>query len=164
MSYESFNPNDLLIQAFSTKPEGNFGPHRTPAGIRVIHLPTGTVVTCEADRSQHRNRHLALTQLWDLVQGKPSYKELAAQVEVLRTQITKAREYLSHVDVNSAGVMLDLAMESTPTAFLPTVQAEAFVRGAVWESSRTKGGIVTIEDVREVARSLYNRIRQGGDV
>lgn len=87
MSYENFDPNDLSIQAYSTKPEGNFGPHRIPHGIRAIHLPTGTVVTCEADRGQHRNRHLALTQLWEQVQGKPTYQELAAKVDALQKEI-----------------------------------------------------------------------------
>lgn len=50
---------------------------------------------------------------------------LAAQVEVLRTQITNAREYLSHVDVNSASVMLDVALEAKPAACLAEVRAEA---------------------------------------
>lgn len=81
MSYENFDPNDLLIQAFSIKPEANFGPHRIPHGIRAVHLPTGTVVTCDTDRSQHRNRHLALTELWEQVHGKPTYQELAAQLK-----------------------------------------------------------------------------------
>jgi hypothetical protein len=90
MSYEDFDPKDLLIQSYSTKPEGNFGPHRIPTGIRVIHLPTGTVVSCNEDRSQHKNRHAALTQLWEQVQGKPSYSELVAHVDMLREAITAA--------------------------------------------------------------------------
>ena len=91
MSYEDFDPNDLLIQSYSTKPEGNFGPHRIPTGIRVIHLPTGTIVSCNEDRSQHKNRHTALTQLWAQVQGKPSYAELLSKFEVLRKALFEIR-------------------------------------------------------------------------
>ena len=82
MSYENFDPKDLLIQSFETNPSGFV--HRIPHGIRAVHLPTGTVVVCDADRSQHRNRHLALTHLWDMVQGKQTYQELLAQVEALK--------------------------------------------------------------------------------
>lgn len=120
MSYENFDPNDLLIQSYSTKPESNFGTHRIPNGIRAIHLPTGTVVTCTEDRSQHRNRHLALTQLWDQVQGKPSYAELAAQVEVLRDAICK-------YPVTMIPEVYEALFPKTPTACLAQVRAEAVI-------------------------------------
>jgi hypothetical protein len=90
MDYEQFNPDDLLITAYPESYQG-FGPHRIPNGIRVIHLPTGTVVSCNEDRSQHKNRHTALTRLWEQVQGKPSYAELAEQVELLRTELEKRK-------------------------------------------------------------------------
>lgn len=56
VSYEDFDPNDLLIQSYSTTPASNFGPHRIPNGMRVVHLPTGTVVACDEDRSQHKKQ------------------------------------------------------------------------------------------------------------
>lgn len=96
MSYENFDPNDLLIQTYSTKPEGNFGPHRIPHGIRAIHLPTGTVVTCDAERSQHKNRHDALMQLWDQVQGKPTYQDLTDEVEALKDWRRLAMQFDGH--------------------------------------------------------------------
>lgn len=84
--YEDFNPEDLAILTYTTKPTGDFGPHRVPQGIKVIHIPTGTVVCCEEDRSQHRNRHKALEQLWLKVKGKPSYQELQEDLKFFLEQ------------------------------------------------------------------------------
>jgi hypothetical protein len=126
MDYEQFNPGDLLITAYSAKPEGNFGPHRIPHGIRAIHLPTGTVASCDENRSQHKNRHTALTQLWEQVQGKPSYAELAAQVEVLKDAANIAWcKWRSSTDVFGGMKELIAAVESTPAACLAQVRAEA---------------------------------------
>ena len=82
MSYE-FKPEDIAVTAW---PPGNESAliHRPIHGIRVVHLPTGTVVTCETERSQHRNREIALQMLADQVEGKPTYAELVAQVESVR--------------------------------------------------------------------------------
>lgn len=107
--------------------------------------------------------------------SKPTYEELAAQVEALK-QIAYLADgaRVEAADGNGGEekrwlhklycAVGEYDCTATPAACLASVQAEAFVRGAVWESNRTKSGVVTIEDVREVARSLYSRIRQGGDV
>lgn len=87
MSYENFKPEDLFISSYDAH-GGGWSP-RVPAGIVVVHLPTGTVVKCHEHRSQHRNRHDALTALWDAVQGKQSYSVLAGQVK----ELMKALEY-----------------------------------------------------------------------
>ena len=81
MSYE-FEPEDISITAWPPGSSSWF-IHRVVHGIRVVHLPTGTVVTCDSERSQHRNRELALQQLWDEVKDKPTYAELAAKVALL---------------------------------------------------------------------------------
>ncbi len=97
--------------------------------------------------------------------GKGDANALAAQIEVLKASAQQLSFEIAHdpsePEFKSFGRLQDV-MAATPATCLAPVQAEAFVRGAVWEASRTKGGVVTIEDVREVARSLYNRIRQGG--
>lgn len=89
---------------------------------------------------------------------------LAAQVEVLRTQITKAREYLSHVDVNSAGVMLDVALESTPAACLAEVRAEAGRAG--YAECALDFGLCSTDEQRvnivKQADAYAESIRQGG--
>lgn len=81
---KKFDPKDLIIQSYSSTYRNDFGSHRIPNGIRVIHLPTGTVIYCDEHRSQYKNRHTALTQLQEQVQGKPSYTELLVQVNALK--------------------------------------------------------------------------------
>lgn len=127
MSYENFDPNDLLIQSYSTKPSGFV--HRIPHGIRAIHLPTGTVVTCDADRSQHKNRHDALTQLWELVHGKPTYQELAAQVEAFK----KIREDWKGLAINDAKTLIAFieAADKAPQQHLAEIRAEVGRAGFV---------------------------------
>ncbi len=161
MSYENFDPNDLLIQSFPTQPSGFV--HRIPNGIRAIHLPTGTVVTCDTDRSQHRNRHLALTHLWDMVQGKPSYQELAAQVEALRGiayLADGARVESSEGNFGEEKKWLDKLYQAageydctkTPQQHLRDVRAEAAIKGwwACWEwvdsDDRDKPTLITAAD------------------
>ena len=119
-SYENFNPEDLVVLSYTTKPNGGF-VHRIPQGIRAIHLPTGTVVTCETERSQHRNRHLALTELWQKVQGMPSYAELSAQVEVLRVAALNAISFMSG---GQAKAKLRDAYDATPAQCLAARDAE----------------------------------------
>lgn len=93
--------------------------------------------------------------------SKPTYEELVAQVEVLRTQITKAREYLSHVDVNSAGAMLDVALESTPAACLAAVRAGGVI-GAVDEHKNNVMTFDFTDAIRVTDLIKYaNRIQQG---
>lgn len=51
-------PEDLLIEAYNPRPGGQQAGVRT--GVKVTHLPTGLVAISEADRSQHRNKDIAL--------------------------------------------------------------------------------------------------------
>ena len=89
----------------------------------IADMPAGGMQTGKQHiKLQYSDAQRAIAEIDGLTAERDA---LAAQVEVLRTQITKAREYLSHVDVNSAGVMLDVALESTPAACLAEVRADA---------------------------------------
>ena len=109
-----------------------------------------------------------LTELGFLIQKAELSLALSTQVEVLRTQITKAREYLSHVDVNSAGVMLDVAMESAPAACLAQVRAEAVNRflHILEHAPSSPVSAMAALGVSQwwIKFEQANSIRQGGDV
>lgn len=128
------DPADLRIDVYRSAGAGGQNVQKNSTAVRITHLPTGIVVTCQNERSQTQNRENAMrvlrARLFEIHQAKR-----AEEIAVLRGEYTKAewgsqiRSYVLHPyqmvkdhrtdhETGNTQAVLDGALDSFMEAFL----------------------------------------------
>jgi peptide chain release factor 2 len=97
------NPADLRIDVYRASGAGGQHVNKTSSAVRITHLPTNTVVQCQNDRSQHRNRDEAMkmlkARLYELEQRKRQAEQ--DKIEAGKSDIGWGHQIRSYVLDNS---------------------------------------------------------------
>jgi peptide chain release factor 2 len=93
------NDADLKVDTFRASGAGGQHVNKTESAIRITHVPTGIIVACQTDRSQHRNRATAMTMLKArLYEAELQRREAAsAATESAKTAIGWGHQIRSYV-------------------------------------------------------------------
>ena len=140
---------DLHVDTYRSSGPGGQHVNKTDSAVRITHLPTGIVVQCQSDRSQHRNRATALAMLKaKLYQLKKAEREAAAtrayeskgkiawgnQIRSYVLQpYTLVKDHRTGTEVGNVGAVLDGELEPFIDAYL-----KSQLRGAAAESANAK--------------------------
>lgn len=131
------NPDDLKVDTYRASGAGGQHINKTDSAIRITHIPTGIVVSCQNERSQHKNRDIAMKMLMaKLIERKE--QENKEKIEDLKGEQkdiawgSQIRSYVFHpynlvkdhrtgFEVGNIGAVMDGDLDGFINAYLKAV-------------------------------------------
>jgi len=142
------NPSDLRIDTYRASGAGGQHVNTTDSAVRITHVPSGIIVASQVDRSQHKNREIAMNMLKArLYEAEMQRREEAASAEhASKSDIGWGHQIRSYV-LQPYQMVKDLrtGLTSPTPADVLDGDVDAFMAAAL--SQRVTGEKVTVEDV-----------------
>lgn len=136
----NINPDDLRIDTYRSSGAGGQHINKTDSAVRITHLPTGIVVQCQNERSQHSNRLTAMKLLQaklyamkqqehedNLQKLKGEYKEIAWGSQIRTYTINPfslVKDHRTNLEIGNVQAVLDGDIDPFINAYLHLRQAD----------------------------------------
>lgn len=129
----AINPADLRIDTYRASGAGGQHVNRTDSAVRLTHLPTGVVVQCQNDRSQHKNKDQAMKQLRAKLYEIEMQKKRAVQqtLEENKSDIGWGSQIRSYVLDQSRIKDLRTGVETTNTQAVLDGDLDRFIEASL---------------------------------
>lgn len=129
------NPADLKVDTYRSGGAGGQHVNKTDSAIRITHIPTGIVVQCQSDRSQHKNRANAMKQLRAKLYEFEMKKKLAEKesLEDSKMDISWGNQIRSYVLDDSRIKDLRTGVETSNTRAVLDGDLDAFIEASLKE-------------------------------
>ena len=140
------NPDDLRIDTYRSSGKGGQHVNRTDSAVRVTHIPTGIVVACQNERSQHKNKAMAMkiltARLYELEKIKQNAK--LEKLEDAKSEIAWGNQIRSYV-VHPYRMVKDLRtrLETGDTDRILDGDLDEFIKAALILRKKSSSGAST---------------------
>lgn len=137
----AINNADLKIDTYRASGAGGQHVNKTDSAIRITHIPSGIVVQCQADRSQHKNRAQAMQQLKAKLYEKAQNEKKAEQskIEEGKSDISWGTQIRSYVLDDSRVKDLRTGYETSNTQAVLDGNLDQFVTKTLqYEANKTE--------------------------